>query len=390
MNEQKTKGTPESNPRGKNSLLLTVSNYGTAALGLGAQAIAFHSLGLGRELDAYYAASVIPSVVTMTINNTQRNLLIPLFSGSSTDREQGKHLTSSIIMCTVTVSIILAALLYLPGSFILEMFLPGFAPETLARTTELFPFFLATIPFSAAIGTIICLLLSRNLFFQHSLSAVIPGVTILLSVLTLLSSMGVMALVIGSMVGLALQLAYLAAVSARQCPFPLRLSWSHPELKPLLRRSIPILGSTLANRSSLLFEKSFASFLSPGAVSITEFARKITNAVGQSVTNLNMASFPEMSRLAQEKNFHRFRQILVENQKTMYMVFLFLMVAFLAVGEPSLRLLTGNNFESPGFSVREATTVVAIYFLVSCGAGLAGTMTYCFYALTETKRYRLL
>jgi putative peptidoglycan lipid II flippase len=369
-----------------NSAILTSGNYVTAGISLVTQIFIFRFFGVGRELDAYYAAGVIPSLITMTINNTQRSVLIPAFGSYSFQRADSNRdwLVSSILLITLLVVGILALCLASGSRWLLAATLPGFAEPALRKTGVYFLFLLLSIPLSTAIGTFYCLLTSQEHFIDQASSTLIPPVVLLLAILLFLGKLGVMALIAGTLCGSALQLLFLIGMAYGRGVFRLQLRFFHPRLKGLLNNSLPLLGSNLVSRSSQLIEKLLGSLLSPGAITILELGRGVSGYANQTVSNLNLASFPEMSRAAQEKDRTRMGGILTQNQITMLVGMSFMLVAFISFGKPFIRLLTGNKFDSNVFSISSVVVVMVIQLVAAFTAALAGTLTYWFYACEKT------
>jgi putative peptidoglycan lipid II flippase len=369
-----------------NSAILTSGNYITAGISLLTQIFIFRFFGVGRELDAYYAAGVIPSLITMTVNNTQRSVLIPAFGSYSFQRADSNRdwLVSSILLVTLLVVGILAVCLASGSRWVLAATLPGFDESVLRKTGLYFLFLLLSIPLSTAIGTFYCLLTSQEHFIDQASSTLIPPVVLLLAIVLFLGKLGVMALIVGTLCGYALQLVFLAIAAYHRRVFRFQLRFSHPELKALLRRSLPLLGSNLVSRSSQLIEKLLGSLLSPGAITILELGRRISVYANQAVSNLNMVSFPEMSRAAEERNYGRMSSILTQNQVSMLLGMSFMLVAFVSVGRPFVHLVTGNRFDSALFSISSVVIVTVIQLVAAFWAALAGTLTYWFYASKKT------
>jgi len=369
----------------KHGLVLSASTYGGALLGFFTQALVFHKIGIGTELDAYYAASALPAAVTMTLTNAGRNLLIPLFSRLASDAFGLGRLLSALLVWSLGIGSVLAVLLHVFRTSVVGILVPGFAPETVEKTVHLFSWFLLTVPVSITVNALQCLLISRELFSVHSRALLIQPLVILFSAAGLLESLGVMALVAGNVTALIAQGIYVAHQARHRCSVRFRLCMFHSSLNSLLHDCLPIITSTFANRSTLLLEKVFSSYLGPGAVTVIELGRKLSGVAGQAVTNMNIVAFPELSRSGQSKDFARLGEIARENQRTTFVGFLLLLVAFLAIAEPFVSLITGDNFQQSTFSATATVPILAAYFLVSCGAALAGTMTYCFYACGTTK-----
>lgn len=312
---------------GAAALVLAASTIISRLMGLARDKIISWQFGAGGESDMYFAAFVVPDIINYLLAGGFMSItIIPLLTRRFQEDEEDAWRFFSCVFCWMTAA---AALLTLGGMFasswLARLVAPGFSPQQWQRLAFFMRIILPAQVFFLSGACITALLFMRRQFRVPALAPLIYngaiiGVGLLLPWLAgtqaaraalpaaLLAHMdGMTGYCVGVTLGAALgTFALPLRVAARQ-GLRLHAVWRHPFMGKFLLTALPLmLGQTIMMLDEQ-FLRVFGSLAGDGAVSLLNYARRITQVpvglVGQAAA---VASYPFLVSLLAQGEHERF------------------------------------------------------------------------------------
>lgn len=240
--------------------------------------LAARLFGTSDAMDAYLIAFLAPSFFIDVLAGPLDSALVPSLIQArerrSADSEEALY---STVLAGAGAALLAAALLAAACSgWIVPGLGSGFPADKLSLTRHMFLPMLLAVPLSGLSCTWRALLNSHRRF---AFAAAVPAVTPLASIAALLAfgkQYGVMALVIGTVVGGALE-AVLSCVGAKRLGYPVVPRWSGltPALRQVAAQYAPLVAITLVMTGSTLVDQAMAARLAPGSVATLSYGTRL-------------------------------------------------------------------------------------------------------------------
>lgn len=290
---------------------LLVLSLALKVLGIGQQALLAYLFGASNELDAFLVAVSLPMMAINILSSGSLSLaFVPLFSEYYTRGQHDEAWAAASIVGNVSliVAVVLLAVGAAGAPAIARWLGPGFDVETSRLTAQLLILLLPTV----ALATLSAIVKSVLYFFRRfgiaNFAYVLGTSIVLVMVVTLHRWLGVRAvafgLVVSGIVALGFQLVVLRSVGPRYYP-SLRV-----RQVGVKETSVLLLGMTLsivALQLNLIIDRTFASTLGEGSVSILEYAADFDKLIVQTFAiSAAIAIYPALSDLyswAREQEF---------------------------------------------------------------------------------------
>ena len=350
----------------------------SAALVVGSLTFAARVAGMAKEmfvaswfgthdaLDAFLAAFMLPSYAMIVLGNSIDAALIPVFVEAR--EKEGPAAAQRLLSGTLVFSVggMLAAtlLLAVAAPFLLPLLCPGFPPEKLLLTRQLFYLFLPGIVLAGLITNCESALKAGEKF---ALASVVPCVVPLATVAALAlcgARWGIHSLAFGIVGGMLLQFAILAWSLHRR---GLRLSprWHgfDPGLRRVVRQYLPAVGASAIMCSTPLVDQSMASLLPSGSVSALSYANKfVALLLGIGTMALGTAVLPYFSKLAAQSDWKALRHTLRTYIGLIVLVTIPVVGACIFLSKPLVALLFQRGNFSPA-DTENVAWIQAMYLL---------------------------
>ncbi len=270
-------------------------------LGLVRDRLLAHSFGASASLDVYYAAFRIPDFLFVSVASfASATVLVPFFleKRQRGDGEARKFLNDAftIFSAAIAMAAIVAFLLIPKLSYLVA---PGFSAsdhEMLVMLSRMLLVSPILLGLSNLFGSVTQ---SLNKFFVFALSPVLYNLGIIIGIIVLYPTFGLPGIVFGVLLGaffhLAIQIPVI--VKERFVPkFSLSVDWGG--IKQAVFLSLPRTFALSVGHISILALVSFASLISPGAISIFQFSFNL-QSVPLSIIGVSysVAAFPVLARL---------------------------------------------------------------------------------------------
>ena len=331
------------------TLLLMLSSFLSAALGLLRVKYINFRFGAGPETDAYNAAFELPDMLAyFLVGGVASISLVTILNRyrAQGDEEGGDR----------AISIVLNAMILVLGAAILfaEIFapiytrykFPGFTPANAALCTSLTRLLLPAQLFFFIGGVLGSRLLVRKIFIYQAITPLIYNAGIILGAVFLSDRFGIYSLAIGVLAGVILGPAALTAFGASREGLRYRpiVNLRHPAFTEWLRLSIPLMiGVSLATADKWIL--SFFASHDPGGITRLNVAKTLFNApmgiIGQAA---GAASLPFFSSLFSQHRLTDFASAVNRAISRIFSVALLLGAWMIALAPPIVDLFRGGSF----------------------------------------------
>lgn len=360
----------------------------TRMMGMLTQVIVTSHFGAGAKMDAYFVASTFPMTLGYLLVSIVETSVIPVYARvrSQEGREQASRLFSTLLNLLFLVMAVLALLLCVFRKQVLFLTAPALHPTHLDAISNLTLFTYPVVVPLVVIGLLEAILNTEGQFGWPAYAGLVVPFCTGLFVLLLGHSQGVIALCIGTMVGLCLQLcSFVFRLHGSRISYRPVLQLRQPALKAIALAAWPVfLGSCISNMSPLI-DQMFASSLSPGSISALSYALKLVSVfTGVLFSSIGRAVLPYLSRQAASGDMQTFKNTLRLYLWVVGLGTLALSMAVLLLAHPLVHLLFQRGAFTRADTERTATTLMG--FMVGLTPMAMGIVTAkSFSALGRTK-----
>lgn len=371
-------------PRG--SLILSITMFGSYAMGLLRDRILAHTFGASVTLDSYNAAFLIPDFVfNLLVASGIAAAAVPLFTELYRRNHQQAYAYANTLLTTaVMVMAVSGVALAVAAPVLSYLVAPGLDESAHELVVHLMRIVAFTPIIFAASNTLGAVLVARSRFFFYGLSPLLYNVGIIGGALWLAPMFGIMGVAYGTVIGAVLHLAA-RVIDAWRLGWRPRVSWHWhtPEIKRTIRLMLPKMVGHPVELMTFWMFTGLASFLAPGSISVLNFARNF-QSVPVSLLGIAMATavFPQLAEAAlTSKNL--VRQIF---HRTTFSILLASSVAALvlySIRRPLVTLLLGGGAFDEQAVARTALTL-GIFCLSIPTEALSHLGARAFYATQNT------
>ena len=351
-------------PRG--ALILSVLVFGNYVLAYGRNLVFARTFGAGSELDAYYAAFIIPELTLgVLVASGLAAPFVPLFVGLKQEDERTAQAFGQTILTGAVVAMGLAAVvLFVLAPQTAAIIVPEFDAAGRELYVSLFRLMLLTPVIFAASTALGEVLIAERRFLYYGLAPGLYQVGIIVATLTLSDRLGIHAAAVGAVAGASLFL-LIRIWGARLAGFRIRprLEWRMPAIRTFLRLMLPKMVSQPTDQLTFLFFTAVASGLAAGSITVVNLARDFPSAwVSLIGVSFSLAAFPALSAAYAAGERRRFVSVLGSNAISVAVLTLIAAVGLIVFGRLVLGLYRGGAFDESDLN---ATVAVLSIFAVA-------------------------
>jgi putative peptidoglycan lipid II flippase len=354
----------------------------------GVQLVAASAIGAGAELDAYYVALTVPTVVVGLVTSTLAGALVPVFSALLASGNVVAAWSTAVrtFAFSVCALIVLSATGVVTAVPVLRLTAPGLGPSSLQQAVDLATLLWPATAIAGCATVLGALHQGRRRFLQAAAGPVVGNLITLVVAFSLVGAAGIRGLALGALVGAFGQLGILAV---RAFPAPARLQMlairGLGRVRQVAKLWAPLVVGGIVFQSLVIFDRFLASALPAGSVTYLALAQRTVGVLATVVTTgaVSVGVVTMSSHLA-SGNTSEFRKTLTNSLSTLFLLVLPLVAIFWVVREPFVAAL----FERGRFDANDTTALsntFAFYLLALPGISLGGVVGAAYYALQDTK-----
>ena len=280
--------------------LVSLSALLSRILGLIRDRLLAGTFGAGTELDIYFSAFRIPDFVYgILIAGGILATFLPVFSEYfQKDKEKAWELANNVLNCFLICLLIFCAILFLFTPQIVNLIVPGFAPDEKSLTINLTRIMFLSPIFFGLSNIFSGILHYFNRFLAYSLAPILYNLGIIFGILILVPHFGIYGLAFGVILGafchLAIQIpsAVLAGFSWKPV-----FNFNSQGLKKIFKLMIPRTIGATASHLNLIIITALASTLVSGSIAVFSFADNLRYfPIGIIGVSFAIATFPALSK----------------------------------------------------------------------------------------------
>lgn len=291
-------------------LLLRGTMITTAAVGLGAVLGLTRDLliagyyGANGETDAFLVAWTLPeTAVPLLIDGAMTLLMVPIFCRALELRAQQTIRTdtpaadpvraavAATLPALLAALVCVSALVAATAPWLVSALAPGLADAALGvaamRTIAV------SVVFVGVAGYLVAALRSHLVYGPPAMITVAMNVGIIGVMVTWHRQLGVLAAVVGAVIGAVLMVAVQAPAFLRRVGLPRRPSWG---AGIAMSAFLPIAAYILARQSQVFVERFAASWLAPGTITHLNYVQKIAQVPATLALTVAVVTFPQLAR----------------------------------------------------------------------------------------------
>lgn len=348
------------------------------------------SFGAGHELDLYYAAFRIPDFVFASVGSlVSASILLPYFiERFSKGREEGKKFSDTAFTVFFCLMIVVSAVLYFLIPRLVPLVMPGFAGDALLPDLILSARIMLLSPILLGLSNLFSSLTQmRHRFLVYGASPVVYNLGIIAGVLIGYPVLGLSGLAWGVALGaffhMAIQVPFMSG--EKLVPrFTFDIEWR--KIKDIVLNSLPRTITLSANQLASFVLVAIASLMSPGSISIFNFAFNIQSVplslIGASYSS---AVFPTLSKLYFENNIREFVEKMIASARHIIFWSMPLMVLFIVLRAQIVRTILGAG-KFDWADTRLTAALLALFVVSTIGQSLIVLFVRAFYAEGKTAR----
>ncbi len=303
--------------------------------------------GATGQTDAFLIALIIPTLIMGLVSSGLGTLIIPVYiEKSKKDKNQAKIFVNQIFFIWLMITAILSLIIYLFTPFFVRLIAYGFQGErfnlAVNLTKYLIPLGFATV----FIGFFTGIYQSKKQFLYPTIISVIGNALIVLSLILFANKLGINSWTIGQLSFSAFCFFSLFFVLYKKWHFFKEFNlkkFQTKEIKNFLIILLPLILAGGINILNQIVDKTIASGLPIGSISILNFAQR-TYAIPLTilVVPLITAIFPTFSSLATDKDKSKrknYAQILKKSLFLSWSIIIPIAVIMMILAEPIVKFL---------------------------------------------------
>ena len=282
------------------AVIIALGNVASRLLGIVREQVIAGLFGATGVTDAFVAASTVPTMVyDLLIGGAISAALIPVFSEYADDHPEDLNRVGSTVINLATLALVIVVALAIPlAPQLVTLLGVGFAPEIRQQAIGMVRIILPAVVFLGLSGITTALLYARRQFVLPALVAAAYNLGIIVTVLLLAGTLDAMSLVLGILVGSALQIG-LQAPGLRGFRYSLALDLRHPGVRRIARLYLPVAAGLVVSQVGVLIDRNLASQTGEGSMAAMRFATTLVQfPLGLVGSAVGFAVLPTLSRHA--------------------------------------------------------------------------------------------
>lgn len=369
------------------SIILIISIIISKIIGLLRDVVLANYFGASSISDAYLITCSVPVLLFYFIGHAISTAFLPIYNKIRTEKNESEALiysnnllNISLIFCTILVIVLLAFPITL-----INVFAPGFDSQTKELTAIFFRICAVSLYFMTIVSIWTGYLQAKNNF-------VIPGIVSIPRNVMIILSIIIAAKVNIYFLGIGLLFAYIAETifllpfvlkNNYKYKFTLQLNCSY--LKDTYALIIPIILGTAVSQINKIIDKSIASYVIDGGVSVLSYASVINTAIQEIlVSSIITILFAECSKLIAQ---NRINEVKKKTNDTIVFLITILIPATIGViilsKEIVSVLLLRGSFDAD--ALNKTSNALSFYILGICFLAIRDVFIKVLYAFKLTK-----
>lgn len=371
----------------KNILLLTTLTLLSMIVGFSKELVLAFFFGASYISDAYLISLTIPQTIFGFVGSSIATTFIPIYTSVYEKKgiQEANAFTSNLVNVLLVISTIIVSLVFQFTQPIVRIFASGFDYNTLQIAMKFTRISIFSIYFSGMIYVFTSYLQSQNKFVSTGLMTIPLNVVTIISII-IGAHYNLMYLAIGGIVATIFQLIVIL-VDLKKSNYTYRFYFkiTDANIIAMLKLSIPaILGSSVY-QINVLVDRTLASSISEGGISILSYSNKITALIFSiMVVPIATVIYPTLSKVFTTSKDIEFKKIVRDSLTIIILLIIPSTIGIIFFSENIVSLLYGRGQFDENAIFMTASTLT-YYVLGSIGASTREILYRSFYAMKNTR-----
>ena len=281
------------------SLILAISYFVSAFLGLIRDRLLAGTFGAGKELDVYYTAFTVPDLIALLlIFGAISSAVIPIFSGYLIkSKDEAWAYLSKLFNVFLGFLILVCIIFIIFAPFVVSLIAPGFSGDKKELTVILMRIMFLSPIILGASNMISGILQVFHRFIITAFAPLLYNLGIIIGIVFLVPRFGLVGLawgvVLGGIMHLSIQLPALFFSGFR---YKASFDYKDPGVVKTIKLMVPRSLGLGAGQLNTIATTAIASTLLPGSIAVFNLANNLSSIFINAVaTSVSTASFPAMS-----------------------------------------------------------------------------------------------
>jgi len=371
----------------KATIWLMIVTMLSKILGFGRELVLTYFYGATEISDVYITSSTIPITLFASIGTALATTFIPLFYevDKNKGRDESLKFTNNIFNIVITIGLIVSILGYIFAEPLVKLFAMNFSGEKLKVAVDFTRIMIFGVIFIALSNMM-------TAWLQISGKFTIPGMigfpfNICIIIGIVISGRGnINTMAIGTLTAMAGQFLF-------QLPFAIKNGYKYKPyinlkdeyVKKMIGLIIPVFIGVGVNQINTVVDRSLASTLGDGAITVLNSANRLNGFVlGLFISTIAAVIYPTLSKLSNGDNDEKFTKSVAQSVNTVVLLIIPISVGAIVLAEPIVRVV----FERGAFNPEDTSmTAIALvcYSIGMIGFGLRDILNRVFYSIQDTR-----
>ncbi|WP_411678906.1 murein biosynthesis integral membrane protein MurJ [Clostridium thailandense] len=373
----------------KSSVIVMVFIILGKVLALIRDALIAAKFGATYVTDIYNFALGIVYLLT-TISYGLTTTFIPLHTEhlqKSTKKVRDKFVNNVINMSSI-FTILLSIVLIIFAKYIIYVFAHGFwnDPKVFSISVEITRIMIISLIFISLQSVITGVLQAHKEFYEPAAMAAISNIVYIVYLVFLTNKYGIKGFAIATVVGFFMQFAInIPKYIKLGYRYKGNIDFKEKEIHYMFKLMIPVIISTSVVQLNVFVNRSFATNIFFGAVTVLDYANKVsTLAYEVFAIGIGMIVYPTLSELAAKKDVVQYKKALGKAINTILLIMVPASIAIAILREPLITII----FKRGAFD-NQAAKLTASALLFYCPSmiayGVRDILNKAFYSIKDTK-----
>jgi len=369
--------------------------------------------GAAGEMDAFFAATTIPQLITAMLVASLTTTFIPVFI-EIRSRDEGNAWKTASILANILFLLLsfIATMGILWAREVVALVSPGFIGGTLIEAVALFRIFLFAIVFSGTSVVLTSLYYSHQKYFVPSAAQGLNSLITLLFVVFTVKTYGIKSIAMGTFLGSVVQFLVLLLIFLKRGRYSFDINFKKREVVKLGVLMLPLLVGSVFYKANALVERYIASRLGESNISYLGYAFKIITIFQLIFSQgLSTAILPRLSEKAARMDLKGLRETISRGLRAMILIAVPMVFLLVLAGGQVVRIIFERGDFTPQTTEAVAKALVAYlgFFIVGlisvpivntlyslqktalvATVGVSGFIFYVFLAFFLASRYSYL
>lgn len=371
----------------KTAIILMLLTILSTIIGFIRDLVLSYFYGATYITDAYLISLTIPQTLVAFIGAIIASIYIPVYSDVEHKEsiEQAEKFTNNLVNYLLLLCMIIVLCVLLATPLFVKIFAMGFTGETFKLTVRFTRISIFSIFLSCLIFLYSSYLQIKNKFFITGIINIPLNIVVILFIV-LSVKYNIYYLVIGSVVGAILQLMIIIPF-LKKSGYKYRFVFDTKDkyIKKMVSLSIPVIFGVSIYQLNILIDKTIASQIVTGGISVLSYASKVNAMVfGVFAVPIATALYPMISKMGAEKNMIKLKDTVLKALIIIMILVIPATVGSMVLADPIIRLLFERGaFDSKTISM--TATVLLFYSIGMLGVSLREILYRAFYSIQDTK-----